>query len=174
MISKKNLFFKLFLIVISCFIISCGFKVEGLHSEQKINFSTFIQTDNTNTILYNHLNEIFSLNFVSVDSELNSQEAILTIIEDSSGQRMLSVSAGNIPREFELFYSITYSYSIGDRLVILPETIFVSDSYTFDERFILGKDIERENILNKLSEDLARKLYRRVSLSIKSNDILEQ
>ena len=164
----------LFLIVISCFIISCGFKVEGLHSEQKINFSTFIQTNNTNTILYNHLNEIFSLNFVSVDSELNSQEAILTIIEDSSGQRILSVSAGNIPREFELFYSIKYSYSIGDRLVILPETIFVSDSYTFDERFILGKDIERENILNKLSEDLARKLYRRVSLSIKSNDILEQ
>ena len=108
----------LFLIVISCFIISCGFKVEGLHSEQKINFSTFIQTNNTNTILYNHLNEIFSLNFVSVDSELNSQEAILTIIEDSSGQRILSVSAGNIPREFELFYSIKYSYSIGDRLVL--------------------------------------------------------
>ena len=59
-------------------------------------------------------------------------------------------------------------------MIVDPETIFVSDSYTFDERFILGKDIERENILNKLSEDLASRIYRRVFLSIKSNDISEQ
>ncbi|MBI79240.1 MAG: LPS assembly lipoprotein LptE [Pseudomonadota bacterium] len=174
LISKKNLLFMIFLIVISYFIVSCGFKVEGVHSEEKINFSTFIQTNNANTILYSDLKEIFSLNSIFVDSAPSFSEAVLTIIEDSSGQRMLSVSATNIPREFELFYSITYSYSIGDRVIVDPETIFVSDSYTFDERFILGKDIERENILNKLSEDLASRIYRRVFLSIKSNDISEQ
>lgn len=171
LIFLKNIFYTtFFLSIISYFLASCGFKVEGLYSDQQIGLSTFIQTNDTSSYLYNSLNEIFFRNSSLLVSNLSSSEAVLTIVDDFSDQRMLSVSAGNIPREYEVFYSITYSYRTGDKLIIPEETIFLSESYTFDERFVLGKDREKESLIAKLSDDLARQVYSRILINIKSNN----
>ncbi len=88
--------------------------------------------------------------------------AVLDIAADESGQRVLSVSARNIPREYEVFYSVTFSLKVAGKNVIDHETLVVTRSYTFDETQVLAKASEEEVLRRALAEDLARRVMRRI------------
>ena len=40
-------------------------------------------------------------------------DAVLTVSADDTGQRVLSVTARNIPREYEIYYAVTVSLRSG-------------------------------------------------------------
>jgi LPS-assembly lipoprotein len=88
--------------------------------------------------------------------------AVLKIVEDSTGQRVLSVSARNIPREFEIFYQVTFSLSVDGESMIEPESLIVTRSYTYDETQVLAKAREELDLRRSLADDLARQVIRRI------------
>ena len=49
---------------------------------------------------------------------LDDATAVFTIYYDQTGQRVLSVSARNVPTEFEVFYTISYGLMGGDVTLI--------------------------------------------------------
>ena len=68
--------------------------------------------------------------------------AVLDIAVDETGQRVLSVSARNIPREYEVFYAVTFSLRVGAESLIDNESMAVTRAYTYDETQVLAKAAE--------------------------------
>jgi LPS-assembly lipoprotein len=75
---------------------------------------------------------------------------------------VLSVSARNTPREYEIFYSVTFALRAGAENLIEPESLIVTRSYTYDETQVLGKNREERVLRQSLADDLARRVVRRI------------
>jgi LPS-assembly lipoprotein len=75
---------------------------------------------------------------------------------------MLSVSARNIPREYEVFYTITYSLDAAGESLIPAESLVATRSYSYDETLVLGKSTEEAVLRQSLADDLARRVLRRM------------
>ncbi len=82
---------------------------------------------------------------------------MLDIVSDETGQRVLSVSARNIPREYEVFYAVTFSLRVGTESLISNESLVVTRAYTYDETQVLAKAAEEQILRRALAEDLARR-----------------
>jgi LPS-assembly lipoprotein len=75
---------------------------------------------------------------------------------------VLSVSARNIPREYEVYYAVTLSLRVGAESLISNETLVVTRAYTYDETQVLAKAAEEQIIRRALAEDLARRVMQRI------------
>src|SRR5690606_899438 len=81
--------------------------------------------------------------------------AIVRILRDESGQRVLSVSARNTPEEYEVFYAVEYSVtgvsegSSDERgnggagiELIAPQSVELTRDYSYDATAVLAKQRE--------------------------------
>jgi LPS-assembly lipoprotein len=88
--------------------------------------------------------------------------AILDITLDETGQRVLSVSARNIPREYEVYYAVTFSLRVGAESLLSDESLVVTRAYTYDETEVLAKSAEEQILREALAADLARRVMQRI------------
>ena len=124
--------------------------------------TTYLHTSEPNSEFFSSLREALRVRGLQVVNTPQQAGAQLIITEDSSGQRVLSVSARNTPREFEVFYSVTFSLQSGTERLIEPESLVVTRSYTYDETQVLGKSQEERVLRRALATDLARQVVRRI------------
>ncbi len=96
------------------------------------------------------------------DSEADSASSF-TILADETGQRVLSVSARNVPTEFEVFYVITYSLDSGASGLMPQQTLALTRDYTYDSTLVLGKAREEELLRDAIVEDLVRIVMKQIS-----------
>jgi LPS-assembly lipoprotein len=83
------------------------------------------------------------------------------ILADSTAERVLTVSARNIPTAYELSYRVKVSVESGGRELMAPEEHTLTREYSFDERAMLAKQRERDALYQALAEDLATLYLRR-------------
>jgi LPS-assembly lipoprotein len=88
--------------------------------------------------------------------------AVLDITADETGQRVLSVSARNIPREYEVYYAVTFSLRVGPDNLIDNESLVVTRAYTYDAAQVLAKAAEEQILRRALAEELARRVMQRI------------
>jgi LPS-assembly lipoprotein len=86
----------------------------------------------------------------------------LSVHLDKTGQRVLSVSARNVPTEFEVFYSIEYSVASGETSLQPRQFINLTRDYTYDETLVLGKAHEEQVLREAIAADLARTILRQL------------
>lgn len=89
--------------------------------------------------------------------------ATIDVTKDSVEQRILSVSARNIPTEYELIYTVTYAVHGADKDLLAPQTIFLSRDYSFNETALLAKDNEADILRAQMARDLVAIAMRRLS-----------
>jgi len=89
--------------------------------------------------------------------------ATIDVSKDQVEQRVLSVSARNIPTEYLLVYTVTYSVNAGGREVLAPQTISLSQDYTFSEQAVLAKEHEADVLRGQLARNLVSIAMRRLS-----------
>lgn len=80
---------------------------------------------------------------------------ILLIERDELIERVASVSARNVPREYELTYLVRFSLRVNGELRIEGEEIALARDFSFDERIALAKDREREQLRATLANEAA-------------------
>ena len=141
---------------------ACGFQLAGSGILPPVMATTYLQTSEPNTEFFESIREALRLRGLEVVGAPEQAGARLIISEDSTGQRVLSVSARNTPREYEIFYSVTFALQAGNESLIEPESLLVSRSYTYDETQVLGKAREERLLRQSLAEDLARRVVRRI------------
>jgi len=83
------------------------------------------------------------------------------ILADATGERVLTVSARNIPTAYELSYRVRLSVESGGRELMAPEEHVLTREYSFDERAALAKLRERDALYQALADDLATLYLRR-------------
>ena len=90
-----------------------------------------------------------------VDSPVDAK-AIFVIETDVTSQRVLAVSARNVPREYEVFYTISYSLMAEQDTLMDRRSQTKTQAYTWDETEVLGKTREEELLRNAIADDLVR------------------
>lgn len=89
--------------------------------------------------------------------------AVVKIIKDESGQRVLSVSALNTPEEYEVFYAVEYSVTSGSTELIPRQSLEVTRDYSYDTTAVLAKQREQAVLREALAQDLAGLVLRRLA-----------
>ena len=89
--------------------------------------------------------------------------AVLRIERDEVLERVTSVSARNIPREYELTQVVRFSLDAGGTRRISSAEVTASRSLTFDERRALAKERERDQLREALADEVAGVVLQRVA-----------
>ena len=144
---------------------SCGFHLQGAGNLPPALTKTYIATTSPHSEFLTTLTDTLRLRGSQIVDSREQAQSVLDISVDDTGQRVLSVSARNIPREYEVYYSITFSLQIGAEQVITHESLIATRSYTYDETQVLAKAAEEDVLRRALAEDLARRLVRRIEVA---------
>ena len=140
----------------------CGFQLAGSGTLPAGMSATYIDSAAPRSEFSSSLTEAFRSRGGELVDSRSEAGATLVISEDMTGQRVLSVSTRNIPREYEVYYSITFALEVGGQALIEPEYLIARRNYTYDETEVLGKELEETQLRRALADDLARQVVRRI------------
>ncbi len=142
---------------------ACGYQLQGEFSVPPSMAKTYIATEDRYSTFYIELRKMLRANGVQVVDSARDASAIFHVHADITGQRVLSVSARNVPREYEVFYTIQYSLEDESRVLIEPQLLTLTRDYTYDETKVLGKAREEEFLRATIVKDMVRIVLRRLS-----------
>jgi LPS-assembly lipoprotein len=142
---------------------ACGFHLQGRQPLPAEFAYTFVDTKDEQTDFVQDLRKALIASDVNVIRTRGSSGAVITVHEDELTERVLSVSARNIPTEYELTYKVLFSVTSGDKTLIDKEEIAVTRDISFDEAQLLAKEREQEILSEALARDLAAQVMRRLS-----------
>jgi len=140
----------------------CGFHLQGAGTLPPEMARTYVDTDRPHTVFLDSLTDVLRQRGAEVLEAPAEGAAVLDITSDETGQRVLSVSARNIPREYEIYYAVTFSLRVGAQNLISNESFVVTRSYTYDETEVLAKAAEEDILREALAADLARRVMQRI------------
>ncbi len=124
---------------------------------------TYIETGDRHSRFHRQLRIGMQAAGVSLVDSPEDATATLRILFDETDQRVLSVSARNVPTEYEVYYTIQYAIDSGANVLLEPQTLTVTRDYTYDELFVLGKAREEELLRDACAEDLVRIVLKQIS-----------
>ncbi len=140
----------------------CGFHLQGREGLPELMASTYVQSADRHSEFDRQLGRRLREAGV-LTSNLDEASAVVTIHRET-GRRILSVSATNVPEEYEVYYTVTYSVRERGGSVVLPEqSLTLTRDYSYDETDVLGKAREEEILRQALATDLVRLVMRRLS-----------
>ena len=124
---------------------------------------TYIDARDRFTPFYRELVTQLSLSGVEVVDSPAQATATFSIYADETGQRVLSVSARNVPTEYEVFYAIRYGVMSGTNVLLDARDLTRTQEYIYDTTIVLGKAAEEQRIREALVDDLVRFILRQLS-----------
>lgn len=124
---------------------------------------TYIETGDRYSLFYRKLTDTLEQAGVELVDSPSEASAELIIHTDDTGQRVLSVSARNVPREYEVYYTVYYSLVSGSSVLMEPRLETLTRDYTYDETRVLGKQREEELLREAIADDLVRVVLRQLS-----------
>jgi LPS-assembly lipoprotein len=148
-----------FLVVLA----SCGFHLQGRQPLPAQFAYTYVDTRDEQTDFVQDLRKALIASKVNVIRTKGSAGATVTVHEDELTERILSVSARNIPTEYELTYRVTFSVLAEGKTLIDKEEISATRDISFDEAQLLAKEREQEILRAALARDLVGLVMRRLA-----------
>lgn len=141
----------------------CGYQLRGAFALPDSMTRTYVAAADQHSIFYEQLLAALRANGVElVDSPMDAG-AVMYVHVDDTGQRVLSVSARNVPREYEVHYTVQFSVEDTERVLLEPQVLTLTRDYTYDETQVLGKAREEEILRRAIADDLVRLVLRRLS-----------
>ena len=135
---------------------SCGFQIRGVATVPPEMQRTYIATNDRHSDFYVALRrELRSAGIELVDSPADAT-SIFNILTDITDQRVVSVSARNVPTEYEVYYIVNYSLESGQITLMEPRNQIQTLVYTWDETLVLGKQAEQQELRIAIVGDLVR------------------
>ena len=124
---------------------------------------TYVAAEDRYSLFYRELrSQLKAAGVALVDSPAEAT-GTLTITIDETDQRVLSVSARNVPTEYEVYYSVEYSLSSGERSLLASQFLTLTRDYTYDETLVLGKAKEEALLREAIVKDLVRIVLKQLS-----------
>lgn len=137
-------------------IAGCGFQLRGAVTVPPEMARTYIDTQDRHSLFYRKLRASFRQSGVQVVDTPADATATFSILADDTGQRVLSVSARNVPREFEVYYTVLYQVQTANRTLVPARDQTLTRDYTWDETLVLGKEKEEAILREAIADDLVR------------------
>lgn len=157
------LLFRLLLIALVALVAGCGFQMQGALTTPVELERTYIETDNRHSLFYWELRRQLQAAGVELVETAADSTATISILYDETDQRVLSVSARNVPTEYEVYYTIEYAIDGSTARLLDPQTLTGVRDYTYDSTLVLGKAREEELLREAIVKDLVRIVLKRIS-----------
>lgn len=141
----------------------CGWRLQGTTKLAPVMATTYVDTQDRYTDFNRALRDSLQASGARLTNNENEATAVVKIIRDESGQRVLTVSGRNTPEEYEVFYTIEYSVNGRTEELIAPEKLELTRDYSYDETAVLAKQKEQSILREALARDLAGQVVRRLA-----------
>jgi LPS-assembly lipoprotein len=132
----------------------CGFRLVGSDPLPAVMARTYLVLKDPYTDFSREIEHQLKSAGATMQPTREGATAIIDITKDSVEQRTLSVSATNIPTEYELTYTITFDVKAGDKQLLAPQTVSLSKDYSFQENVLLAKEHEADILRQQMAKDL--------------------
>jgi len=147
----------------ACGLAACGFQLRAAPDIPAEMSHTYISADDKFSQFYRKLRDEFKNAGVHLVDSPAKASAVFSILADETAQRVLSVSARNVPREYEVFYTIYYAVESGNNTIMPPQSLTRTRDYTYDETLVLGKAREEELLREAIVDDLVQVILKQLS-----------
>ena len=151
------------LLAICLLLAACGFQLRTQPNIPAEMSRTYIATNDRYSPFYRTFRDELEKAGVEVVNSPADATAVFSILSDVTNQRVLSVSALNVPREYEVYYTINYSVENGSQSVMEPQSLTLTRDYTYDETLVLGKAREAELLRDAIVDDLVRIILKQLA-----------
>ena len=142
---------------------ACGFRLAGSEPLPAVLARPYLSLKNP----YSDFSREFEHRLKSVGAALQTvradSTATIEVTKDLVETRTLSVTSHNIPTEFELVYTVTFVVKGPDKQLLAPQTISLSQAYSFEENALLAKENEADVLRQQMARDLVGIAVHRLS-----------
>ena len=135
---------------------SCGYHLRGATDSPAEMQRTYIATEDRHSQFYQALRVELGVSGIELVDSPADATAIFSIHTDITRQRVLSVSSRNVPTEYEVFYTVSYSVESGQKSLMDRRNQTLLQDYTWDETLVLGKEQEQQQLRKAIVDDLVR------------------
>lgn len=140
---------------------ACGFHLRG--SGVGIPYKTLYVAGADQTIINDLRRTIRGSANTQLVDDPKMADAVLQILSETREKRILSLTNAGRVREFQLVYTVGFSFTAGGKERIAPEMLVLRRDYLYDENQILAKENE-EAVLNRdMQRDAVQQILRRIN-----------
>ena len=140
----------------------CGFQLRNATTFPPQMSRIYIDTSDRYTPFFREMSNAVRASDADIAKDPLSADSVFHIRRDVTGRRSLSVSIRNIPREYEVYYTVEFSVDINDVEVLAPQTLTLTRDYTYDETVVLGKEREEQVLRDSIASDLVALVQQRL------------
>jgi LPS-assembly lipoprotein len=151
------------LLIGAALLAGCGFHLRGALTMPEAMQRTYVDAVDNYSLFHRELRLRLQEAGVQLVDTPGEATAILSITSDDTGQRVLSVSARNVPTEYEVYYTVRYSLAAGEKTLLESQDVTETRDYTYDETLVLGKAHEEAVLREAIAKDLVRIVLKQVS-----------
>ena len=142
---------------------ACGFRLAGSDPLPAVMARPYLSLKDPYTDFSREFEHRLKTSGAMLQLKREDATATVDVTKDLVEQRTLAVSAKNIPTEYELTYTVTFSVHGGDKELLAPQTISLSKDFSFDETLQLAKEHEADILRQQMARDLVSITMRRLT-----------
>jgi LPS-assembly lipoprotein len=146
-----------------CALSACGFRLAGSEPLPAVMARPYLSLKDPYTDFSREFEHQLKSSGATVQLRREGATATIDVSKDFFSQLPLAVSAQNIPTEYELTYTVTFSVHGGDKELLAPQTISLSRDFSFDVTLQLAKEHEADILRQQMARDLVAIAMRRLT-----------
>jgi LPS-assembly lipoprotein len=154
---------RIFIIVGACALGACGFRLAGSDPLPAVMARPYLALKDPYTDFSREFEHQLKASGAALQLTREGATATVEVTKDLVEQRTLAVSAKNIPTEYELTYTVTFSVREAAKELLAPQTISLSKDFSFDETLQLAKEHEADILRQQMARDLVSIAMRRLT-----------
>ncbi|MFZ5594745.1 MAG: LPS assembly lipoprotein LptE [Pseudomonadota bacterium] len=143
----------------------CGFRLRGSAAVTLSMPITYVQGGaTTSPTLLGELRRALESAGVKIAAKQEDAEAVLNVLDEEKGRRVLSVASGGTVQEYELRYGVTFDVKDRDGQASLPaQTVGLERAVSFSAGEALAKGAEEDLLYRDMRRDVIQNILRRLS-----------
>lgn len=141
----------------------CGFQFRGTPELPPQMAVIHVQAADRYSPFYRELVTVLRRSDVTLTDDPTKARTVIKVLTDDTGRRLLSVTARNVPAEFEVFYRVRFSVDVDGVEAVPLEQLVLTRGFAFDETAVLGKSGEEDIIRQAIASDLVGLVTRRLT-----------
>lgn len=144
-------------------LVACGFRLAGSEPLPAVLARPYLSVKDPYTDFAREFERRLKSTGAVLQAHGDGASATVEVTRDQVEQRVLSVSARNIPTEYQLTYTVTFAVHGADKELLTPQTIYLSRDYSFSENALLAKEHESDILRGQMAIDLVGIAMRRLT-----------
>jgi len=142
---------------------ACGFRLAGSQPLPAVLARPYLSVKDPYTDFAREFEHQLKGSGASLQTLRQDSTATIEVTKDLFEQRTLSVSATNIPTDYEITYTVTFAVHGPDNELLAPQTISLSRDYSFEVSELLAKEHEADMLRAQMARDLVTIAMRRLT-----------